>query len=962
MSIFKESFRDYVKKQFNIRQKVISRGNSDIGSTSRLTGTTSLEPGAFYAYGEKQCVIRMASLVDLMEDVGLDLGGSNFESYKGETFARNFILEGGVLSDYARNNSSGEGELRSVNEVRGGFPKPTKRVNLSYGDPSLAADPRAGEDGYGVVPMPGIVDATIETKSAYGSLRSAKVNFVCHNLRQLEILELLYMRPGYPVLMEWGWSPYIGNDGKIKNTFPSIANKNWFWDDNQVSQERIQREVIRLKQVTNGNYDGFIGFITNFNYTSRPDGGFNCTTELISMGEVLNSLKVPSFGYSNISNINLDNLSSEKKEKLIYNSSLGIVIQDIINIANGKIIIDEVKKSGGIALGGGGPYGGNFANSQMAYDISKENILKAKDEIKISTEKIVDTLGEDVFNEVFIIKEETVFKKEGESIQSAQGYIRWDALVLLINEFVIPTNEKGQKPFILETNLYRPSEISGKIILDPILYSSYTDINDQIIDTSCDPKVCILPHQFNQFKDDEINLTSRQRIGMFFNSSIPGLNLGDRWELIKTAFKAESAIDSNNFKNLTITPETAERRIGGIYIGVEYLDSIFKNTFQNKDVTLGDFLKKLWDGINEQCPMHNFGLRVDHEFTDIVQIIDLPIASKDLEELDFNTLFKFNVHSNDTIVRDFSYSTQIPDAMKATIAINAQSGATADDVDSVTFAAFNKSIKSRLHSLEIKFSKKERINYEALRQETENHKRYIRLKELKSKIQEYNELFFNFIETDENDFSVWGNIKNIIQELQSIENNLEKTSSGYLKNQSVIPINVNLVIDGISGVIIGNVFRVDETRLPKAYRKSNIAFIVMGESQTITSGQDWTTNIRGQMIIFPTEREITKKNEKTSTYVDPDPTENVERINERFAVAESTAVNTTSINSQIQQINEVFENQQIDNQLSIIENLGYTPEEIEVLISLNDIEYVINNNISPNEYQNPTQRLFSINN
>ena len=45
-------------------------------------------------------------------------------------------------------------------------------------------------------------------------------------------------------------------------------------------------------------------------------------------------------------------------------------------------------------------------------------------------------------------------------------------------------------------------EISGKITLDPILYSSYTDSNDQIIDTSCDPKVCILPQQFNQFKDD----------------------------------------------------------------------------------------------------------------------------------------------------------------------------------------------------------------------------------------------------------------------------------------------------------------------------------------------------------------------------------------------------------------------------------------------------------------------------
>ena len=53
----------------------------------------------------------------------------------------------------------------------------------------------------------------------------------------------------------------------------------------------------------------------------------------------------------------------------------------------------------------------------------------------------------------------------------------------------------------------------------------------------------------------------------------------------------------------------------------------------NKNATLGDFLKKLWDAINEQCPMHNFVLRVDQEFTNIIQVIDLPITSKDLENL-----------------------------------------------------------------------------------------------------------------------------------------------------------------------------------------------------------------------------------------------------------------------------------------------------------------------------------------
>ena len=57
--------------------------------------------------------------------------------------------------------------------------------------------------------MPGIIDADIRTKTAYGSLREAKINFVYHNRRQLEILEALYMRPGYPIYLEWGWIPYI---------------------------------------------------------------------------------------------------------------------------------------------------------------------------------------------------------------------------------------------------------------------------------------------------------------------------------------------------------------------------------------------------------------------------------------------------------------------------------------------------------------------------------------------------------------------------------------------------------------------------------------------------------------------------------------------------------------------------------------------------------------------------------
>jgi hypothetical protein len=56
----------------------------------------------------------------------------------------------------------------------------------------------------------------------YGSLREAKVNFVCHNKRQLSALEILYMRPGMPVLLEWQWSPFIDNDGLINTTNYSV--------------------------------------------------------------------------------------------------------------------------------------------------------------------------------------------------------------------------------------------------------------------------------------------------------------------------------------------------------------------------------------------------------------------------------------------------------------------------------------------------------------------------------------------------------------------------------------------------------------------------------------------------------------------------------------------------------------------------------------------------------------------
>jgi len=319
MSIFKDTFRDYVRDQLKLREELISIGNPDKfnefeGNVNRKNSgkvykgrkeDVTIKPGAHHTYTlNKQCTIRATSLVDYVDDVGLDigdLGNQSFDRLKGAALSQNFILQGGILSNYARNfqtqrvddngNPITERKVRRVDRVRSSFPKPGLKTNLAYGDFAIGSD--ATSDGYGIVPMPGIVDATIRTKSAYGSLREAKINFEVHNQRQLEIMEMLYMRPGYVVLLEWGWCPYINNNGDIIQNLELVEDKADIYSNN-ITQEKIYTSINRLKETSNGNYDGLLGFVKNFGFKARDDGGYTCFTELSSIGEVLESLKIPS--------------------------------------------------------------------------------------------------------------------------------------------------------------------------------------------------------------------------------------------------------------------------------------------------------------------------------------------------------------------------------------------------------------------------------------------------------------------------------------------------------------------------------------------------------------------------------------------------------------------------------------------------------------------------------------------
>ena len=59
----------------------------------------------------------------------------------------------------------------------------------------------------------------------------------------------------------------------------------------------MQKQIHAYKKDTGGNYDGFLGLCKNFSFKATTNGGYECTTEIISTGEILDGLKGKRSGF-----------------------------------------------------------------------------------------------------------------------------------------------------------------------------------------------------------------------------------------------------------------------------------------------------------------------------------------------------------------------------------------------------------------------------------------------------------------------------------------------------------------------------------------------------------------------------------------------------------------------------------------------------------------------------------------
>ncbi len=832
MSIFKETFKDFVFKQLRIREAIIDRGNNPTNYQHRFgnprieiegkEGKSELKiaAGAFYTNTvHKQCVIRMSSGVDITNGDILETSEKRFEKTP-ELLAKTYILEGGVLDDKQKQRGGKFGERKGA-----------------YGDSSIRSN---AAEGFGIVPMPGIIDADIRTKTAYGSLREAKVNFVCHNRRQLEVLELLYMRPGMPVLLEWQWSPFINNKGKIDNNPYSIGDE-WFDKTKKISDFNLS--IIKKKEISSGNYDGFVGFCKNFEISSRPDGGYDCTTELIAAGEVLEGLKARRDGYTR-------GATEEEEDSL---DSTTVEIDNMELILGGILELSDLNSDG-------------YEIDKVIYYESSTS-LEGKGEIEVSDggpaktlielitgkginkeENVVMNFLQQYTDDDFLWKGEQLGKKfsfwfgditdglKKSTKNKYHTYISWRALCNLMNKLVFPLHDPSNNEEPLTRMMYTQLNEAGEEI--PLKRVPYEfNLNDvdvsgaglihkkqvtKLLDNSFNPSVCLFPRQNQDDKDQ----------------------------------------DNNN-------------DIGSIMFNVKhlldrYMTMAYSNDKLVEDFNLFDYFKKIWDDVNIACVgHHNFTLTTELERPDRARIIDLRVDPPNILPKD---LFEFKIQSNKSIVRDFNYNTTIPSSLSATIAIAAQAPSSVSDLDQVTFRNFSKGIKSRfaINSKSIKNTKDRYIKKGTDLEEYNND--INKLTDKLERLKEYTKAIYN----SDNNYDDDGNeiLETTFSEVQNLAKSIEaliislssrnsKTGKKWelipARKSAVIPLKFNCKMDGISGIVIGHVFKVEKNKLPKGYQAEDIAFVVMGESQKITSGQDWTTEISGQLILLDIKRDTLRE-------------------------------------------------------------------------------------------------------
>jgi hypothetical protein len=272
-NVIGEPIEGYVAKQIEARQKLHGSG----------TYTTTRSDNQINLLNANTSWVKLGSGVSVsgsrLEDIGFSKAQQ--ETYQGMGLAKNNILFGGTSTlgtNEVKNYKTGKTKSYTSLDQREGF---------------LPLDPNSSytyDSKFGFSPMAGIESVDIKTLNR-GSLKKATIKLRANDRSQFNIIDLLYLRLGYTVLLEWG-NAFFTPDGVDRIIIRNTLMEEMFFDKvSNGSYLDLLTPIEKKRYEYAGNYDALFGKVSNFSWSFNDDGSYDIELTIISLGDVIESLK-----------------------------------------------------------------------------------------------------------------------------------------------------------------------------------------------------------------------------------------------------------------------------------------------------------------------------------------------------------------------------------------------------------------------------------------------------------------------------------------------------------------------------------------------------------------------------------------------------------------------------------------------------------------------------------------------
>jgi len=697
--------------------------------------------------------------------------------------------------------------------------------NKSYG--------QGGITELGVRPMPGIKSINITPAGTAGSVRIAKIELNCHNLNQLDIIDVLYLRLGFDMLLEWGHTTYADNNGGIQ-----IAKFPIDIFSNDYNKEELYIEMNKRRRESFGNYDAMLGRVSNYSWAMDKGGSYTCTLTLTGIGAIIESLKVNGTDgtpiVTGVPTVPSQQSGEETKKSEQSNTTDAQTTANNFSSALSSALMLWKQQ----AL-----LGKNFSdfNSYVGYACNAGLGLwrNPTEDFKYG------------YNSAYMAGRTDVTIPQV-SFEKLGTYYYPDFEVVANNE--VTTTELVYIPLgllLAYMNSNCTMYNTGKGVKKPLVYIDFNpDTNFCFTfpaQCSVDPTVCLLDFRANSERIKE--MYTKRSIDV---AKITPELFGPDMNVIATDMDSKKS-QMGSYIDDTVQDFT-RGKIMNILVSIDYILLTLQNmSMSDKDgiVYLSGFLDNLLSGIAKATGnINKFKVGYDDD-SNVMRIYDEQLVNRG-ENTEYPT---FPIYGLGTVVHSLNFSTDVSNKLASAIATTAAAGErnpVQPGQDVSAFTALNSKLENRIMPF-----KTVTPSGKGVVTATPENLLPLAISLNQHMINIYSTKKFNILDIQ--------NVSNFYSETcGTLKSNIKSTNTGFtvesdsVTARGILPLKIDFTMDGISTMKLREGFVIPADRLPSQYKNGSVVKVgfVISKLDHEISNNRWVTKVTAQMVNIPKQNTL----------------------------------------------------------------------------------------------------------